>query len=107
MIDDWGYIDIVLMRIIGGLGGSLIAIRGFFIRLEVSLISSIFFTGKLAGYLRWGDDPDSVIAAACIVAAVAWWVWHSLIRLAQSGWLPWIGRRGHIDDDSPSDGWRW
>lgn len=100
MIDD-GYLAALAMRLIGGLGGSLIAIvvvqpdtlPGVFKRLLVSLSSALMITPILARYLGWDDTPDSVIAAACIVAAVAWWVWHSLIRLAQSGWLPGVGKR--------------
>jgi len=100
MIDD-GYLAILALRLIGGLGGSLIAIVvvqpdtpfGLLKRLSASLLSAGFLTPKLAGYLGWGDDPDSVMAAACIVSAIAWWVWHSLIRLFQSGWLPGVGKR--------------
>jgi len=97
MIDDGGYLDILLMRLLGGLGGSLIAIvivqpetiAGLFKRLLVSLSSSTMLTPILTDYLDWDDDADSVIAASCIVAAVAWWVWHSLIRAAQAGYFPW------------------
>jgi len=96
MIDD-GYLALLGMRLLGGLGGALIAIvvvqpdtlSGLFRRLLVSLSSALMITPILAYYLGWDSSPDSVIAAACIVSAVAWWVWHSLIRLAQSGWLPW------------------
>jgi len=101
MIDGGGYLDILALRFLGGLGGSLIAVAivqpdtaaGLGKRLLVSLSSALTITPIMARYLDWDDTPDSVIAAACIVAAVAWWVWHSLIRLAQSGWLPGVGRK--------------
>ncbi len=101
MIDEGGYLDILAMRLVGGVGGSLIAIvivqpntiAGLFKRLVVSLSSATMLTPVLVEYLDWDDTPDSVIAAACIVAAVAWWVWHSLIRAAQAGWLPGVGKK--------------
>lgn len=89
--------EIVALRLTGGAGGSIIAVAivqpntlpGFFKRLLVSMTSALMLTPVLMDYLGWLQTPDNLVAASCIVAALAWWGWHAAIRIAQSDKLPW------------------
>lgn len=87
-------------RLIGSIGGSAIAIAivqpytlsGLLKRLAVSLTSGMMFAPVAIAYLEWPVTRDNIIASSCVAAAIAWGVWHCLIRAAQT-WPPAMPRR--------------
>lgn len=94
-------VEIYLDRLIGAIGGAVIAVAIIppstwfpFRRSMVSLFSGMLLEPIFRRYLGWQPDDDTIIASACIVAALSWWTWHGVIRAIEAGWLPWFKKAG-------------
>lgn len=96
-------VEVLILRLIGAIGGSVIAVAivppGAWLpirRLSVSLASGMMLTPIFRHYMGWPGDPDSIIAAACIVSACGWWIWHAIIRSLEAEWFQaWLQARSN------------
>lgn len=95
-------IEVYAYRLIGAIGGAVIAVSivppGTVLPLRrtlVSLSTGLMIEPILRRYIGWPPEPDTIIAAACIVSTCSWWIWHAVIR-ALSAWkieVPWIMKK--------------
>lgn len=94
--------EIYLDRLIGAVGGAVIAVAivppGTWFPLRrtiVSLASGFMLEPILRRYLGWLSEADTIIASACIVSTCSWWIWHAVIK-ALDAWnitIPWLSRK--------------
>lgn len=83
----------LLFRLIGAVGGTIIALalmeprswKDLIQRTLVCLVSGILCVELVSEYvLGWTAEPlppGKVIAASCLTAAGSWWIAHAIIRI--------------------------
>lgn len=88
MNDDPSLAAVLIARVAGAFSGAFLALvfiqprtlREFVSRAVISVVSGLIFTHPIRVYLGWGQDIESVLAAATIAGFASWFVMGLIVR---------------------------